>query len=206
MKDIDPADFPRMRANSIYLLCLIKKELPRGFFDIQVHCLVHLIDEMSLAGVASSRWMFFFERFMKVVKSFVHQKTRPEGSIAQGWLVQQTMFFATEYIAQIDPGAPRLWMDDESEKVSGEVLCGKGKVAKLSSKKRTQINAFVINNMEIMSKWVTLYEEARKGHQGGQASSRSRKRNKFTSLREWIYMRLKEEASNGRPVNRDELE
>lgn len=72
--ELHPKDFPKKRIECIELLCLMEKELPTSFFNIQEHVLVHLVDEIALAGVVSSRWMFFFERYMKVLKGFVRQK------------------------------------------------------------------------------------------------------------------------------------
>ncbi len=40
--------------------------LPPSFFDIQVHLVSHLIEEIEIAGVVHARWMYWAERFMKV--------------------------------------------------------------------------------------------------------------------------------------------
>ena len=55
---------------------------------IQFHLLVHLVDEVGVARVASKRWMLYLERFMKILKGFVCQKARPEGSMAEGWILE----------------------------------------------------------------------------------------------------------------------
>ena len=50
---------------------MFEKELPSSFMDLQVHLLIHLVDEVELVGVASCHWMFFLERYMKKLKGFV---------------------------------------------------------------------------------------------------------------------------------------
>ena len=59
------------------IMTLLEKEMPTSFFDIQVHLLVHLVDEVKIVGVVSSRWMFFVERYMKTLKDFVRQRAQP---------------------------------------------------------------------------------------------------------------------------------
>ena len=53
--------------------------------------------------------MVFLERFMKTLKGFVRQKARPEGSMAKGWLVQESSIFIIEYLARNDKSIPKLW-------------------------------------------------------------------------------------------------
>ena len=53
----------------------MEKELPTSFFDIQVHLLIHLVDEIEIA--VSTQWIFWAERFMGVLKGYVHKKARP---------------------------------------------------------------------------------------------------------------------------------
>eukprot|EP00249_Psilotum_nudum_P018747 c26943_g1_i4 orf=82-462(+) len=114
-------EFEKMRIESIELLCLMEKELPTSFFNVQEHLLIHLVDEIAVVGVLSSRWMFFFERYMKVLKGFVRQKARLEGSMVEGWLVYESLCYTTEYLSIIDLMAPRIWTDKDNKKIFGKV-------------------------------------------------------------------------------------
>jgi hypothetical protein len=71
----------------------MEKELPISFFDIQVHLLIQLVKEIEIAGVVNTRWMFWVERFMCVLKRFVRQRARPDESIVDGY----TMSACTTY-------------------------------------------------------------------------------------------------------------
>jgi hypothetical protein len=53
------------------IVCMFEKELPTSFMDLQVHILIHLLDEVELVWVLSCRWMLFLERYMKKLKGFV---------------------------------------------------------------------------------------------------------------------------------------
>ena len=50
---------------------MFEKELPASFMDLQVHLLIHLPDEVELDGVVSCHWMFFLDRYTKILKGFV---------------------------------------------------------------------------------------------------------------------------------------
>ncbi|WCJ25500.1 hypothetical protein M5689_007379 [Euphorbia peplus] len=49
-----------------------------------VHLAVHLATEAKLAGPVQYRWMYPIERFLRKLKCYVRNKSRPEGSIAEG--------------------------------------------------------------------------------------------------------------------------
>jgi len=42
-----------------------------AFMDIQVHLLIHLVDDIENSGVVSARSIFFVEKILKVLKGFV---------------------------------------------------------------------------------------------------------------------------------------
>ena len=79
LKEIDPQSIVCAREDAIQTVCLLEENFPTSFLNIQVHLLVHLVDEIQLAGIVHAHWMFFLERFMKNLKGFVRQKARPEG-------------------------------------------------------------------------------------------------------------------------------
>ena len=95
---------------------MFEKELSMSSMDLQVHILTHLVDEVELVGVVSFHWMFFLERYMKKLKAFVRQREKPEGSMAEGYILYESFYYAIDYIKQIDnrPGAV-IWDDERDE-------------------------------------------------------------------------------------------
>ncbi|MCO5552491.1 hypothetical protein L7F22_006003 [Adiantum nelumboides] len=100
----------------------MKKELPTSFFDTQVQLLIHLVDAIELGGVVSARWMFWAERFMGVLKGYVRQKARPEGSMVKGWMLEECMYYVCEYLERTDFEAPRVWTNESSSTMSDELF------------------------------------------------------------------------------------
>ena len=111
-----------MKQESYVVMTLLQMQMPTSFFDSQVHLLVHLVEDISLLGPVPYRWMFFVERYMKILKGFVRQKAKPEGSMSEGYLLQEAMGMLHDKIAQLDDFAPRVWKEEEDERVTGNCL------------------------------------------------------------------------------------
>jgi hypothetical protein len=62
------------------------------------HLLVHLIKEINILSPVFLHNMFPFERFMGVLKKYVHQHARPEGSITKGYGTEEVIEFCVDFI------------------------------------------------------------------------------------------------------------
>lgn len=120
-KVVDVSKLDKIQADLISTLCLLEQFFPPSFFDIMVHLTVHLIREVRLCGPVFYRWMYPFERHMKVLKSYIQNQTFPEGCIANRCLVEDSVELCTEYIAELNPiGVPasRTDLDNASQDCS----------------------------------------------------------------------------------------
>ena len=100
---MDPSTLEDAHIKAVEAVCLLEETFPRSVLTSQVHLMVHLFHEMSICGPVSSRWMFFLERFMKTLKDFVRQNAKPEGSMSEGWLIQEGLVFISQYLHETDP-------------------------------------------------------------------------------------------------------
>ena len=66
------------------------------------HLLVHLIKEISILGPMFQHNMFLFERFMGVLKKYVHNHARPEGSITKGYGTEEVIEFCVDFIPDLN--------------------------------------------------------------------------------------------------------
>ena len=71
---------------------------------------------------------------------------KPEGSIAQGYQVEQALGFIIEYMSQYNITTRRMWDDKEEPTMVDEILEGKGKPRFLSEEMRASVHAFVLDN------------------------------------------------------------
>ncbi|GJV17968.1 putative transposase-associated domain-containing protein [Tanacetum coccineum] len=96
-KEIILQELDKMQAELVVTLCLLEKFFPLSFFDIMIHLTVHLTREVKLCGPICFRWMYPFERCMKVIKGHVRNRNKPEGCIAKETIVEETIEFFSEY-------------------------------------------------------------------------------------------------------------
>ena len=71
---------------------------PPAFFDIMVHLLVHIVDDITNLGPTFLHNMMPFERMNGVIKKWVRNKSHPDGSIVAGFLVEECMSFCENYM------------------------------------------------------------------------------------------------------------
>jgi hypothetical protein len=89
------------------------------------HLLVHLVKEISILGPVFLHNMFPFERFMGVLKKYVLNHARPEGSIAKDYGTEEVIEFCVDFVPDLKPiGLPQLRHEGR--------LSGKGTIGKKS--------------------------------------------------------------------------
>ena len=135
-KEIHVASIPQWRQEIVENVFMFEKELPTSFMDLQVHLLIHLVDEVELVGVVYCHWMFFLERYMKKLKGFVRQREKPKGSMAEGYISYEFFYYVNKHIKQIDNRLGVVIWDDErdEEKREVELLQTSGKKCLIKSK------------------------------------------------------------------------
>jgi len=117
-KNVDVRDLDLRRIESAIVMILLEMQFPTSFFDNQIHLSSHLVEE-----VTTRDWMFPIERYLKTLKGFVRQKSRPEGSMGEGYLVQEVMGVCHNIIGDMDKYAPRVWKEEDDERKIGLDYC-----------------------------------------------------------------------------------
>ncbi|RVX22951.1 hypothetical protein CK203_008266 [Vitis vinifera] len=101
-KVVDVSTLDKLQNELVVTLCLLEKYFPPSFFDIMIHLTVHLVREVRLCGPVYFRWMYPFERFMKVLKGYVRNRNHPEGCIVECYIAEEAIEFCTEYLSNVD--------------------------------------------------------------------------------------------------------
>ena len=140
-KSIAVVDINPMKAESVEIMCGFEMEMPPTFFDIMPHLVVHLAEEVELAGPVHARWLYFLERYMLDLKKLVRQNTHPEGSMAEGYLAKEALFYCTDLISQMNPGLPRLWSEGGRPKDEGLLLPKTSQQRQMTGETLVQVRA-----------------------------------------------------------------
>ena len=80
------------------------------------------------------------------LKNHVKNRARPEASIAHGYLLDETMGFATSYIHGFDVVRRRVWDADPEDCAEYEVLEGAATEVILSRAQRDSVHMYVLRN------------------------------------------------------------
>nr|GEZ63399.1 hypothetical protein [Tanacetum cinerariifolium] len=83
-KVLDHEKLEELQRDIILILCQLEMYFPPSFFDVMVHLVSHIVEEIKIAGPVFLRYMYQFERYMGFLKGYVRNRYRPEGSIIQG--------------------------------------------------------------------------------------------------------------------------
>jgi len=145
-KTVDVTQKSHLTTNCAETMCMLEKEMPPSFFDIMSHLPNHLVEELFLCGPIHMRWMYPYEQYFKSLKGYVKNLAKPEGSIAQGYQVQEALGFVTEYMGDYNLTSRRVWDSEEEPTMVDEILEGKGKEKILTDSVRTTMHEFVLDN------------------------------------------------------------
>ena len=145
-KTVDMDDKPQLMADCAETMCMVEKEMPPSFFDIMSHLPPHLVQELFICGPVHTRWMYPYERYFKTLKGYVRNLAKPEGCIAQGYQIEESLGFVTEYMKDYNLTTRRVWDNEEEPTMVDEILEGKGKRKVLSNALRSSMHDFVLDN------------------------------------------------------------
>uniref|UniRef100_J3NCZ7 Transposase-associated domain-containing protein n=1 Tax=Oryza brachyantha TaxID=4533 RepID=J3NCZ7_ORYBR len=97
-------------------LCHMEMVFPREFSTIMVHLIVHLATEAKI-GPVCYRSMYFVERYLCVLKSYVRNKALPKGYIAEAYLKDECMTFCSRYLEGFDTKHNQPSRNDDKEEL-----------------------------------------------------------------------------------------
>ncbi|XP_074336479.1 uncharacterized protein LOC141673626 [Apium graveolens] len=107
-KVIDPMTLDKLQADIIVTLCEFEMYFLHSFFDIMVHLVMYLVREIKICDPLYLHQMYPFERFLCILKAYVRNRYLPEASMVEGYSVEETIEFCTDYLASTDSvGIPR---------------------------------------------------------------------------------------------------
>jgi hypothetical protein len=135
-------------------LCQLERIFPPSFFDIMVHLPIHLANEVRLGGPVQFRWMYYMERYLGDLKSFVRNRSRPEGSIAEAYLVKESLTFCSRYLCSgVDTRMNRMTQNSDDIPSIGHPIGGK-KLISLDQKSQHQAHGYILFNCDEVQEYI----------------------------------------------------
>ena len=107
-KSISMKKAVRLQEEIIVILNELEIYFPPAFFDVMVHLLIHVVDDIIQLGPMFLHGMMPFERMNGVIKGYVRNMATPDGSIVQGYLTEECISFCTNFLDVENPvGLPK---------------------------------------------------------------------------------------------------
>ncbi|XP_074362937.1 uncharacterized protein LOC141703275 [Apium graveolens] len=153
-KVVDVSKLDKLQSDVIITLCDLEKIFPSSFFDVMLHLIVHLVLEVRLCGPVFYRWMYAFERFNKVLKSYVRNRYYPEGCMAESYLKEESVEFCTEFMSQT---CTTVGIPVEQGKQSGPLSAAIIKV--VEEKERDEAHLHVLQNNDEVYSYIVMHKE-----------------------------------------------
>ncbi|KAL6214278.1 hypothetical protein ACLB2K_013715 [Fragaria x ananassa] len=166
-KSFEVSKLPKIQSDIVETLCLLEKYFPPSFFDIMVHLTIHLVREIELCGPVFYRWMFPFERYMKVCKGYVRNRARPEGCIAENYIAEEAVeFLAERLLSDKTIGIPKQRSKDcrrtSGAKISS-IYGGEFKQAHLCVLQNTEeFSSYFLEHMEYLKATFPTFKKNKK--------------------------------------------
>lgn len=101
IKVVDVSKLDKLQEDVVLTLCKLEMYFPPSFFYVIVHLVVHLVREVRLCGPVCFRWMYPFERFMKVLKDYVRNRNQPEGCIAECYIAEEALEYCSQHLSNV---------------------------------------------------------------------------------------------------------
>jgi hypothetical protein len=133
------------------------------------HLLVHLVEEIAILGPVFLHNMFPFERFMGVLKKYVHNRARPKGSIIKGYGIEEVIDFCVDFVPDLKPvGLPQ---SRHEGRLSGKGTIGKKQMICTDGHSLTQAHYTVLQNSLLVAPYNEEYENIVCSQNLGQSES-----------------------------------
>ena len=172
-KVINPEVLPRLQNDVIQCLVSFELVFPPSFFNIMTHLLVHLVEEIFILGPVFLHNMFPFERFMGVLKKYVRNRARPEGSIAKGYGNEEVIEFCVDFVPDLKPiGLPR---SRHEGRLSGKGTIGRKSTTCMDGHSLTEAHHTVLTNSSLVAPYFEKHKNILRSDNPGKPESWIRK-------------------------------
>ena len=168
-KIIDPESLSGLQIDVVQ--CLVSFELlfPPSFFNIMTHLLVHLVEEIRILGPVFLHNMFPFERFMGVLKKYVHNRARPEGSISKGYGTEEVIEFCVDFLPDLKPiGVPESRYEG---RLTGKGTLGRKAMLCRDNDSFTRAHYIVLHNSTLVAPYIEKHKNIVRSENPGKDGS-----------------------------------
>jgi hypothetical protein len=97
-KVIYVSEFAELRKEIRVTMCQLEMCLPPSFVDTMEHYMIRLADHIFVLGPLYMHYMYPYERHIIVMKGYVRNRAHPEGSMIEGYTIEEIIEYNADYI------------------------------------------------------------------------------------------------------------
>jgi hypothetical protein len=164
-KVITEAELPALKEFIAETICQFEMCFPPSFFDMMVHLMVHMVDQIQELGPVYLHQMWTYERFMSTLNRYVYNRAYPECSMIEAYTTEESINCCTKYIH--DGNAIGLPVPPHEGRTSGMGCTGRKVRTDIQDDEIQQAHHNALNQLVLMETWVDRHlEEIRRGRDG----------------------------------------
>ncbi|KAL6329567.1 hypothetical protein AAG906_022144 [Vitis piasezkii] len=141
----------------IVTLCKLERIFFPSLFDVMVHLPIHLASEAKVAWTRQYRWMYPIERYLRTLKSYVRNKSRPEGSIAEGYIAEECTTFCSRYLHDVETKHDR---EERNYVIENNITNGGGLTIFKCMGQWSQAHLYVLTNCEEVTSFIEEHKQS----------------------------------------------
>ncbi|XP_026393683.1 uncharacterized protein LOC113288780 [Papaver somniferum] len=213
-KTLTVSHLDKLEKDIVLILCKLERIFPPAFFDVMVHLAVHLPREAKLVGPVGYSWMYPIERYLGTLKLYVGNKARPEGSIAEAYIINECLTFISMHFTETESKFNRKERNDDELDgslrhqgtifVFAQKVCPTGatEIKSLSPEERDQIHWYILNNCKEVQPYMKEHFKKLKEETNNDKLLSQRQQKEFPV---WFKNRMFDLRSINSPEATDEL-
>jgi hypothetical protein len=126
--------------------------LPPLFFDTVEHYMIHLTDQMFVLAPSYMHYMYPYERHMVVMKGYVRNHAHPEGSMIEGYTIEDVIECYTYYIKDGKPIG--ILVSRHHGRLSGKGTIGAKSIIDATYKRVCEAHFSIMHQLAVMRPYV----------------------------------------------------
>jgi hypothetical protein len=129
---------------------------PPSFFDIMEHLMIHMVEQITELGPMYFHQMWTHERFMSILNGYMRNKAFPEGSMIEGYHIEESVDCCIDYIK--DKRAIGLPESQREGRLSGKGTIGRKGFIDEDNQQLEKAHTSVLQQLAIVEPFIVQHE------------------------------------------------
>jgi hypothetical protein len=136
-------------------MCQLEMCFPPSFFDTMEHYMIHLANQIFVLGPSYTHYMYSYECHMVVMKGYVCNHAHPEGSMIEGYTIEEVVESYADYMKDGKPIG--VLVSRHHGRLSGKGIKGAKSIIDATYKRVREAHFSIMHQLAVMRSNVEKY-------------------------------------------------